>query len=288
MEPHIRPARPDDGPQIAAWTQDTFPWGDYVGAEFATWLEEPDSLLLVAEVAGEVIGMAKVAMVSDTEAWAQGARVHPDHRRRGIGNAISARLWQWARDHGARVVRLLVEDWNQPARRQVAGFGFRPVSNWVVAERGVGENSPVPEGNGGRRVQGAEGLRPAHSSEAAPARLAWAASDLELASRGLFPVRWRWRRLTIDDLADAARRRALVTGRPGWAVAEVAEDAYVVSWIATAQTDAAAMVRGLVDLAASAGSDRLELFAPAVDWMRRALRRRDCQLHEMTVYALGL
>jgi GNAT superfamily N-acetyltransferase len=288
MEPIIRPARPEDAPQIEGWTRDTFPWGDYVGREFSTWLEEPRSLLLVAEVGHEIVGMAKAAMLSDYEAWAQGARVHPEYRRQGIGTAISTRLWNWAVEQGAQVVRLAVEDWNEPARGQVAAVGFRPVSQWVMAERGVGENSPVPEGNGGRRVKGAEALRPAHSSEATPARMAWAASDLETASRGLFPTFWRWRRLTMDDLAEAARRRALVTGRPGWAIAEVDEDTYLVSWMATTQTDAPAMVRGLVDLAASAGSERIELFSPAVDWMTQALRRRDCELHNLTVYALGL
>jgi GNAT superfamily N-acetyltransferase len=288
MEPHIRPARPEDGPAVAAWTRHTFPWGDYVPEVFEQWLAAPDSLLLVAEAAAGVVGMARVGMVSATEAWAQGIRVRPDHRRRGIGSALAGRLWGWAADRGARVVRLVVEDWNRPAASLMADFGFRPVCRWVYAERGVGENYPVPEGNGGRRVAAAEGLRPAHSSEAEPAMLSWAGGPLERAARGLFPVEWRWRRLSLDDVAEAARRRSLLTGRPGWAIADVDEDTYLVSWLTTTEADAAAAIRALVDGAAAAGTERIEVIAPDVDWIRRQLRRRGCDVHEMTVFALPL
>ena len=82
---------------------------------FDDWLAAPDSLLLVAETDADVVGVARIGMVSSTEAWAQGIRVRPDHRRRGIGNALADPLWVWAADHGARVVRLVVEDWNSAA-----------------------------------------------------------------------------------------------------------------------------------------------------------------------------
>jgi GNAT superfamily N-acetyltransferase len=288
MDIDVRAARLEDRAEIAGFTTGTFPWGDYVADEFETWLADDSGVVLVGEVEGRVVGVARVALVSPTEAWSQGARVHPDFRRRGVGTAIAAALHDWAVGRGAHVVRLAVEDWNRPARAQVAALGFRPVSEWMFATRGVGENSPVPEGNGGRRVMAPEGIRPAPSAEAEPALLAWASGPLERAARGLFSVGWRWRRLTRADVVEAARRRALWEGRPGWAIADVDEEAFRVSWVVTAEDDAPAMVRALVDRAAAAGVERLVVMAPAIDWMRRAVQQRGCEVNRLTVYALPL
>jgi GNAT superfamily N-acetyltransferase len=288
MDIHVRPARLEDRGEIAGFTTGTFSWGDYVVDQFAAWLADDSGIVIVGEVGDRVVGLARIALVSPTEAWSQGARVHPDFRRRGVGTAIAGALHDWAEGHGAHVVRLAVEDWNQPARAQVAALGFRPASEWMFAVRGVGENSPVPEGNGGRRVMAPEGIRPAPSAEAEPALLAWSSGPLERAARGLFAVGWQWRRLTRADVVAAAHRRVLWEGRPGWAIADTDEDAFRVSWVVTTEDDAPAMVRALVDRAAAAGVDRLAVMAPAVDWMRRAAQQHGCDVTRLTVYSLPL
>jgi GNAT superfamily N-acetyltransferase len=284
MQPSVRPGRLEDHAAIAAWTRDTFAWGDYVGRAFPEWVRDPGGRVFVAEVDGRIVGVARVTMLSDQEAWSQGARVHPEFRRRGIGLAIGEQIERWAVDEGARVIRLAVENWNRAARSHVERMGFREAGDWVMAERGVGDSSPVPEGNGGRRVMAPEGLRPAASGEIEPAMLSWISGPLERASRGLIPVGWSWRRFRPADLAEAARRRALWEGRPGWAIAEVEDDTFRVSWISTTEQDARAMMRALVDRAAAAGVDRLEVMIPDVDWLRRALRRLGVEAHPLTIY----
>jgi GNAT superfamily N-acetyltransferase len=289
MEPLIRPARQDDVAVIADWTRDTFEWGDYIADVLPDWIGEPNSAVLVAEVDGTAVGVSRCLMMSPVEAWAQGGRVHPDHRRRGIGHSIMLALLDWAHAQGARVVRGMVEDWNEIATRQLLRLDYRQTGRWVRAGRGVGENSPVPEGNGGRRVPAAEGLRPAHSSEASAAMMSWWGGDLERASRGLLPIdTWRMRRLAPDDLVEAARRRALLSGRPGWAVGEVEEDGYEVSWLSTEDGDANAMLRALIDRAAAAGTEEIRVMFPAVDWLVTALKRRSFELFPLTIYARSL
>lgn len=59
MEPVLRPARPEDKAAIAAFTQGTFPWGDYIERRFDDWLGAPSSLTVVAEVAGEAVAIAR-------------------------------------------------------------------------------------------------------------------------------------------------------------------------------------------------------------------------------------
>jgi GNAT superfamily N-acetyltransferase len=288
MDPVIRSARPDDVPGIVSWTADTFEWGDYVAEALPGWLDDPSGSVVVADVHGTVVALGRVAMVSATEAWAQGARVHPDHRRRGLGTAISEGLWEWARDHGARVVRLTVEDDNGPARAQVTSMGFRRTGDWRFGTRAMGDRSPVPEGNGGQRVPAAERLQPAHSSEAEPAFLSWLGGELSHAAGGLIHRGWVWRLMTPDDLAAAARHRDLWEGRPGWVIATEDERSMRVDWVETSNEDAKAMMRALIDRGVEAGARTIDIMVPAVPWLERAARRASFDLRGLGVYALPL
>ncbi len=285
----IRPARMEDHRAISSFTKDTFTWGDYITRVYKDWIADPEGIVLVAADGDDrAVAMAKVAMLSEHEAWAQGARVHPDHRRRGLATLISDELAAWAAERGAGVVRLTVDDWNTAAVAQVEAMGYRPVSSWVYATRAVGAASPVPEGNGGKRVAAPERLRSVPSSEAEPAFLAWSGGPLSAPARNLFPTGWTWRRMTVDDLREGARSGRLWEGPPGWAIAGLTETSFDVSWLTTEPADAVRMVRALVDLAVETGAEAFTAKVPAVDWLERALRRLGCDLNLMKIYAKGL
>jgi len=288
MAPIIRPGRPDDLDDIAEFATDTFEWGDYVARAYPHWLEDEDGVVMVAEVDGRVRSLARVFMAGSTEAWSQGMRTHPDHRRRGLGRAVGAAMWSWAAERGARVVRLLTEHWNHEAASMVAAQGFRPVARWIVAERGIGENSPVVEGNGGRRVPPPERLNRAPRGESHAAIMAWSAGGLEQASHGLNSFDWTWRRLGLDDVSAAAARGTLWSGRPGWAIAEVEEVTLFVSWVVTTPGDADAMALALVDVASRSGVEVLDVRCPQVDWLESSLRRHGCEIYPMVVHAKAL
>lgn len=289
MDHVIRAARRADKASIAAFASDTFVWGDYVLDAFDAWLDNSAGCVLVATGADdEAIALAYGVMLSPTEAWLQGARVHPEWRRRGIAGALDQALEDWVRSRGGTVARLLIEDDNGPARLQVAKIGYRAVSDWVRAERSIGDASPVTAGNGGRRVAALEQLNLAHGAEAEPAYLAWSSGELSRASRGLFGLGWRFRRLTIDDLRLAARHESLWAARSGWALAAKDQDEFEVSWVETARTDATDLARGIVDLALDQRAERLEVWIPAVDWLVSAFRQAGCEAHHMAVYEKGL
>ncbi len=285
----IRPARADDHAAIAAFTEATFDWGDYVADAFEGWLADPRGRVVVAtDPDDRAVAVGKVTLLSETEAWFQGARVHPEWRRRGIANAMAAWMGDWARNHGARVVRLLIEDWNDAARRQVETGGFRPVGSWTVAERTVGAASPVPSGNGGRRVPALEQLVRAPSAEAEPAYMSWSTGDLGRAARGLVAVGWAWRRVTAADLVTAAKAEALWSARSGWVLAARNEETLEVGWVETRSDDAVDLMRALVDLAVSEGAERVQIKVPTVDWLNAATRRAGCDLWRMELFERSL
>ena len=134
----IRPARAEDIPLIADWTRDTFSWGDYVAEQLPVWLEDTDSLVVACVFDDDVpVAVSRAQLLSSTEAWLSGARVHPDHRRSGMGMAMNDAGVEWARSRGARVARLAVEEENQPARSQVEKAGYRQTGRWVHATVGA-------------------------------------------------------------------------------------------------------------------------------------------------------
>lgn len=289
MDYRIRPARDTDRNAIAAFTTETFAWGDYVADVFPEWVNDPDGHLVVAVADDDTpVGMSRGTLLSPTEFWLQGARVREDWRRRGIAGAMGEALIAWAQGRGARVSRLLVEDWNEPARLQVMRVGLRPVAEMLRGDRTVGAASPLPAGNGGRRVPALEQLTRANSAEAEPAFMSWSAGPLGRAARGLFPLGWSFRRLTTDDLAQAARHEALWAARSGWAIGARNGDTFEVAWLETRQEDAVDLIRALVDLAPGNGAERITLWVPAIDWAASAARRAGFELHAMTVFAAGI
>ena len=284
----IRPARHDDVRAIAGWTQQTFDWGDYVAERLPTWIDAPASQVLVAEEDGIVLATVTGTMVAPAEAWAQGIRVHPEHRRRGLGTAIAEALWDWAREQGAAVVRLAIDETNIASQTQVQGMGFRHLSDFHRGERAIGERSPVPEGNGGKRVPPPERLGTASSAEAEPAFLSWSTGELARAARGLLPIGWVWRRMTADHLVLAARNRDLYEGRPGWAMAEVGDGVFQVHWMEAAEDDALAMAKALVDRAAEAEVAEMRVWVPDVPWLVAAFTTLGCDFHRAGVWAKDL
>jgi GNAT superfamily N-acetyltransferase len=286
MDFTLRSGRPGDKDAIAAFTQDTFVWGDYVAERFDEWLADSAALVAVAEVAGQPIGLARGTLLSPREGWIQALRVHADHRRRGIGGALVEHLAAWAASHRAQVVRLATDDSNEPARRLIAGLGFHPVGSWLAVERSVTRGGP--RGNGGRRRRAAERLSPVPAIEAPAAMLSWTTGPLERASHGLLSAHWSWRRLTLGDLESAAQRGELWHGRPGWAIGRVEGDTFLVPWVSTDPDRAPALARSLGDLSLGAGCEGLQVMIPALDWLRLAFERAGCDLHPLGVYARAL
>lgn len=280
MSFRIRPARAEDVPLIAAWTRDTFAWGDYVPDALGEWLEDADSEVAVCVYRDDVpVAMARAQMLGPTEAWLSAARVHPEHRRAGLGMALNDHGVEWARRRGAQVARLAVEEENRAARGQVEKSGYRATCTWMHAT--------APPSTG-RRLEQAHRLRTAPSGDTDAAWVFWAQSDLARAGRELISEGWRWRKARGADLEEAARRRHLWQSPAGWVVAAPHEDRLEVRWLATSSTDAPLLFQGLRDLAREVDAEEVEAKVPHTAWSAEALQREGFETRPVLIYAKGL
>lgn len=299
--PRIRPATAADAVAIEGFTQETFSWGDYVTDQFFDWLQDDTGLVLVGvDDHDTAVAVGRVVLLSSTEAWLHGARVHPDHRRMGHGRAIDREGCRWASERGARVARLMVEDWNTAARAQVDAIGYHPVASWLWCTMGTPQNirrdvphdprpDMLPETRGRRRVPGEERLTPARLTEADLAWMAWSSSELARAARELFPLGWHFRRLRPDDLLAGARRRALWQAPSGWIMQETDDTgAMHVSWVSTSDLDAARLIGAIVELADGSRAERITVMIPNIEWLVREVVSAGFEPHPSTIYARNL
>ena len=285
----IRPAQRSDRTSLSGFTADTFEWGDYILDRLDDWIDDPHGVAHVAVDSNEqAIAIARGEMLSPTEAWLGGARVHPDHRRQGIASALGNSLLDWARQQGAQVARLAVEDWNTAARAQVEAVGMRHVAEFSRCVRQVGASGPSKEGNGGRRVRASTRLVPAPAAEAESAFVSWSSSELSRSVRGLFGVRWKWRRLNAADLSAAARGDALWTASGGWVMAAEDDGFLEVAWCDTTPDGALDLARAVVDLAEERKLEKVRAMVPATDWLEAAFTQSGFTVKRIGVFAIGL
>jgi predicted GNAT family acetyltransferase len=248
-------------------------------------------MLVVVAVGDDerAVALAAARMLSPSEAWFHAARVHPDLRGRGIAAEVSVALRAWARDQGAMVGRLLVENWNEASIRHVEKTGRRRVASMVRCTKSIGDASPSPGGNGGRRIPSRLRARSAHAADAQSAFASWSIGELGRASHGLFGIGWSFRRLTIEDLIAAAKGSAFWEIGAGWALATTASNArFEVSWLETREEDVDDLLRSLVDLAIGSGSESITIWIPDIDWAVRAARRLGFEMSLLYVYAREL
>ncbi len=274
-------ARPEDVEHIVPWTTDTFDWGDYVPDRLPAWIEDPSSAVVVCLDESEIpVALAHALLLSKTEAWLEAARVHPDYKRSGMGSAMNHAGVAWARERGAKVVRLATEADNEAARRQVEALDYRQTSNWVHARYEIGPGSAKP---------GKPGLRPAPPSDVDAAWMFWSTSNLAHDSRGLIAHGWRWRKATPGDLATAAGEGNFYQSPAGWVVADAPEEDRIRTlWLATTPEEAPWLLADLIDLASQKEATELTIMMPNIPWVAEALSRSGAESKEVVVYSLAL
>lgn len=273
----VRPATPDDVDDIVVWTTDTFSWGDYVPDRLSSWLEDESSRVFVATVEGKPVALVHVLMLTSSEGWLEAARVHPDHRRAGLGKALNRAAMDWAGQRGAKVVRLATEAANQPAIVQVLKLGFRQTSSWAHAE--CIPSQPHDEHDVNR-------FRPGVGPDIDAAWVFWSSSELNRAGRGLIAESWQWRTASPNDLATGVGSGHFFQSPDGWLLMDQPETELLrILWMATAAEDAPRFLEGVMNLAWTKKVEAVSIKAPNLSWMTEAIRRVGGDPKEILIFS---
>ncbi|MFC7233029.1 GNAT family N-acetyltransferase [Saliphagus sp. GCM10025308] len=150
----IRQATLEDQDAVVELTSDiwTDRGGDYLQYVYPDWLEDLDddhkrTFLVDASRsdAGDVsvAGLVQAVMLSPDEAWFQGLRIHRDYRRRGLSRRLNRACFDWAREGGATVGRLMIFSWNAPALGASRSAGYEPATEFRWAHP-----APDPDASG--------------------------------------------------------------------------------------------------------------------------------------------
>ena len=281
MEYSLRPARPADKAALAPWTTHTFAWGDYVVDSFDSWLDHPQSCVLIAaDAADEPIAVGRGVLLSPDELWLQGVRVHPDWRRRGVASRLGGGLEAWGAERGAKVALLMTEDWNEAARSQVEAVGFRVTARWHRAFRPTEHSGRT----GMQTSPPSNPLQRAGPAEVGPAFQAWSQGELNRAARSMMAVSWQWRRLHVTDLERSAEHGALLAGPTGWAIAAPRNNNLEVGWMQTSAENAVAHLEALLAIAVNDTAAALTIMMPDVDWLLAAATASDFELEPLLLF----
>lgn len=118
--------------RLAALTEAPYAFGsqlaDWADAPEDRWRERlsvPRAYQLIASLDGTPVGMAGGFLAEEPEAaelvsmW-----IAPAGRGQGVGDALMTAIEDWARDAGARVLKLSVVDGNDPAHNLYLRSGF--------------------------------------------------------------------------------------------------------------------------------------------------------------------
>lgn len=123
----IRAAQPGDRRAVRElWARI---WSDdYVPRAFDAWVGDRKGRFWVATLDRRVIGIAKLTLSRDREAWLHALRVDPRYRRRGVATALLQHRLERARRLGARVARLDTAEDNVAVHRLMRRFGFHRIA----------------------------------------------------------------------------------------------------------------------------------------------------------------
>jgi predicted PurR-regulated permease PerM/GNAT superfamily N-acetyltransferase len=193
----IRPARATDKPAVEAICAQIWEGEDYIPEMWDEWLADPHGQLAVAELAGQIVGFAKLGRLADDgsteladdEWWLEGLRVDPAHRRKGIAGQLQAHLVELTHRIGRGTLRLGTRSLNEPVHRLAARDSFRHVATYRRYRA-----DPLPATDAPPPRQLTEADLPA----------AWALvndSPRYQAAGGLYEDFWTWKNLTRDRLA---------------------------------------------------------------------------------------
>jgi len=264
----IRPARASDKEAVLAFCAHTFHWGDYLPFVWDEWLADETGPLLVATFNDVPVGVAKVTLLTPTEAWLEGLRVHEQYRRRGLAWQFLIHCLDAARQRGALVARLATGSKNLAVRKTTERAGMRHVAAAIPLEA-----EAVPS------AEGSTSLTCLTLHEWLPISVRILNGTTLAKMGGLYGAGWVWQALTATKLRAHLERGQLLALREesGEIVAvaiamdvEQERKALPVAYVDGAAPHTETLAHALRQYAASLQLEKVEVMVPATSPLHQA------------------
>jgi GNAT superfamily N-acetyltransferase len=165
----------------------TFDWGDYIPKVWEDWLADEQDLVIVGEVGQQMVALSRITFQASGQVWLSGMRVEPEHRRLGIGEQFLKYSLDYAREHGARVVRLGTSRNNTAVHHMVAHAAMERVGSYVWWRADPLDEGPEPPL-----------VKPEHDAEI---RAFLDQSPALAHTQGLYGLDWVWQELVPEQVA---------------------------------------------------------------------------------------
>jgi RimJ/RimL family protein N-acetyltransferase len=138
----MRDARPEDKRAVLEFTRRTWGrYGDFIPRVWDRWIRQRGGRLIIADLGGVPVGMAKISDFGEGEIWLEGLRVDPGFRGKGIARAINVEVVDSLRKIKPRAVRYCTGAGNRASRHIGETFGFEIAARfryfWRKARQGT-------------------------------------------------------------------------------------------------------------------------------------------------------
>jgi GNAT superfamily N-acetyltransferase len=261
----IRPAQPGDRPAMERICSHTWEWGDYIPEAWDHWLADEQGLSIVGQLEGRVVALSRITFEAPGQIWLEGMRVDPEYRRRGIAGEFLDYGMAFARERGARVVRLGTGSHNAPVHALTAQAGMVRVGAYLLLNA-----DPLPGGPDPAFLS---------AEHAGQIRAFLHDSPVMAHTHGLYSAHWAWQELSparIDQFLEAGQFAARIAadGRLVALAVLHPDPEYKELWLsfaggeAAAVTELATAVRGY---ATRLGAEKVQVMVPDLEWLRDAL-----------------
>lgn len=121
----IRAARTSDLDAVLQITSRVWGGRDYIRYVWDDWLTARAQPLLIGELAGEPVAIARLGDLGNGEGWFQGLRVAEQARGQGIGRRMLETCLLLSRQRGDRSLRLMTDGDNAAMQHMATAAGLR-------------------------------------------------------------------------------------------------------------------------------------------------------------------
>jgi len=206
-----RPALQKDTEEVMELCSHIWEGGDYIPQVWEEWLADPEGLLGVAELRGQVVGVFKLTKFQVQEWYMEGLRVHPDFQGKGIASHIHEYVLGTWRRMGSGIIRLTTGSYNVKVHRMCEETGFKRVAEFIPYRATS-------------TLEGMSNFTGLNEEEASKALEFVTGSPTHALSRGLINLGWVYADPQLKHIQEAIREKHAWWWRDGVGFISIWED----------------------------------------------------------------